>query len=88
MLGERPVIATHFGLECRWYPTVMDGPVFRWTYPKKAGGFQVSASRNGVMVCGHSATYADVGELCELLRLAQGVHQQLAKGVKPAEVTF
>lgn len=40
--------ATTHGYACRYTPTICDGPVFRWAM----GRFEVSASRNGVMIHG------------------------------------
>lgn len=63
-----------FGYACRYTHTVMDGPVFRW-----GNDFEVSASRNGVMVNGHSFCMkaAGVQNLENLLWLAESVHRQL-----------
>jgi len=72
---DDPPIGAHYGYPCRYTPTIMSGPVFRW-----GGDFEVSASRDGVMVqgpCpalhGHAlrsflALLALAGEAHELLR--------------------
>lgn len=62
------VIGKHFGCECKYYPTVMDGPVVRWNW----GDLEVSASRNGVMLQGNSPAMArdTLGTFKQLLQLA------------------
>lgn len=76
-MDDKKPIATHYGYPCRYTPTIMDGPVIRWGrgYP----GFEVSASRNGVMTHGSSPTLTggDIARLTKLLTFAERVHRDL-----------
>jgi hypothetical protein len=73
---DAEVIATTHGYACRYTPTICDGPVFRWSQ----GRFEVSASRNGVMV--HGGGFLLVGPYLDsfrrVLSLAERVHARLA----------
>lgn len=93
-MGDGELIATNEGYTCRYYPTVGDGPVFRWT--RGTVDFEVSASRNGVMVSGRSPLLSSksVDDLCQVLDLAQIVAGNLAssdrqvQGVKEMIVRY
>lgn len=75
MLEE--VIATHFAWPCRYTPTICDGPVIRWGDGDSADRyrFEVSASRNGVMIHGSSGVFQVNGDTLDqfvsLLKLAK-----------------
>jgi hypothetical protein len=59
----------------RW-PTIMDGLVIRW----KLNDFEISASRNGVMVQGHTPAindYVDLGDIADQLKIAYGAHKAI-----------
>lgn len=85
MLSEKKVLRTDCGHQLRLYHTIQSGPVFRWEGPYR---FEVSASREGVMVQGHSACMESVEPLVQLLKLAESAHQQLSRGVPPEAVVF
>lgn len=58
--------------------TIMDGLVVRWQEDRgKSAALEVSASRNGIMVSGYSASYTDVERLHVLLDLAQAEYDRL-----------
>lgn len=72
--------------ECRYTPTIMSGPVFRWSPP--GSRFEVSASRDGVMVQGPCPclTGDPLHRFLEITDFATTVHEWLASG-KTAEET-
>lgn len=74
-----------YGYPCRYTPTICDGPVLRWQ--KGERDLQVSASRNGVMVGGHSDLMQSraVDQLADLLTLASWVAVGLGKREEPAD---
>jgi hypothetical protein len=76
LIGEPDVVGTFAGYECRYTPTVMDGPVFRWSRDHRRVSFEVSASRTGVMVHGPSPVLNSEGiaRLVQLLSLAEDVY--------------
>lgn len=82
-MSDAEVIATTHGYACRYTPTICDGPVFRWGM----GRFEVSASRNGVMVHGGgflmTAVYLD--SFRRLLNVAERVHNILARDDRETE---
>jgi hypothetical protein len=74
-----------YGYPCRYTPTVCDGPVFRW-----GRDFEISASRNGVMVHGASWCMKNivVDRLRCILAVALGVHEQLAENDRREVILF
>lgn len=69
-MGDTEIVATNHGYACRYTPTVMDGPVFRWSPAGDTRGrFEVSASRNGVMTHG-GGLILQVGRFVAVLQLA------------------
>lgn len=75
---EPDVVGEFAGWVCHYTPTIMSGPVFRWS-PKSdtARRFEVSASREGVMVQGGSPVMSGptVFDFVQVLDLAgQTVH--------------
>jgi hypothetical protein len=77
---EAEKVATTGGYDCRYTPTICDGPVFRWA-PAYWPGFEVSASRNGVMFHGPSPCFREsslVG-LLAVVALAERVHRYLSR---------
>jgi len=67
------VIREDFGYECRYYPTIMDGRVFRWTH---SNGIEVNASRSGVGINGN-CTMRSLTEFLAVLQVAERTHKQL-----------
>lgn len=70
---DADVVAVNYGYTCRYTPTIMDGPVYRW-------GRLMSASRNGVMV--HESGVMDgtkINQFCRLLAIATVVHEMLLR---------
>lgn len=67
---------TDHGAVCRYTPTICDGPVFRWQWCR---GFEVSASRNGVVLSGDSPQMgeSETDRLGNLIDVAASVHRQL-----------
>lgn len=73
---DAEVIARNYGCECRYTPTVMDGPVFRWSHH---GWEMASASRNGVMCHTRDACRGESFDaLIALLVFARQVADRLA----------
>lgn len=68
-MPESDLVAVHHGYECRYYPTVMSGPVVRWTLPGGDGRWEVSASRDGVVLQGGSPAHLPDGPLRRGVRL-------------------
>lgn len=81
-MGDEPFATTH-GYACRYTPTICDGPVFRWAM----GRFEVSASREGVMVHGggHLLTGAYLPGFLAVLALAERVYGVLARNDRETE---
>lgn len=70
------IIAANYGVTCRYTPTIMDGPVFRWG--NERGRDLVSASREGVMVnTGGRAWGASLPRLVFIIQLAEQVYRLL-----------
>lgn len=74
------------GYPCEYTPTIQDGPVFRWGDE----AFEVSASRNGVMISGHSPPLDQFAmrRFSGLLAVAEAVHLQLRRGDRPEYLFF
>lgn len=82
---DAEVIATTAGYQCRYTPTVMSGPVFRWARP--GDDFEVSASRDGVLLSGHGRILDETGiaTLAYLLGVAQHAYHLLAANDRGTE---
>lgn len=70
-MGDAEIVATNHGYVCRYTPTVMDGPVFRWAHGKDSQAV-VSASRNGVMTHG-GGVIIHVADFVAVVHLADGI---------------
>ena len=79
------IVATTHGYACRYTPTIMSGPVFRW---RCAFGFEVSASRDGVMFHGVSPCFgpSSLSDFRAVLTLAERVHCRLASDDRGTDV--
>lgn len=79
------IVATTHGYACRYTPTIMSGPVYRWRCPT---GFEVSASRDGVMFHGPTPLFGPKGlaQLRAVLTLAERVHERLASDDRGTDV--
>lgn len=64
----------------------MDGPVFRWG----SDYFEVSASRNGVVIAGHSPQmkHQQTNNFISVIQLASSVHCQLLANNYPDQLYF
>ena len=76
------IVATVYGYACRYTPTIMSGAVLRFNLPhdRRPLPFEVSASRDGVMVSGASPLMHErshVLRLAGVLALAHLVHEHL-----------
>ena len=81
---DAKIVRHDYGWKCRYTPTIMDGPVFRWSEPSPyPGHLEISASRNGVMLDGPSSCYQDLKNLYGVLNIAMQVHDGLKRNVKP-----
>lgn len=70
-MGDPEIVATNHGYACRYTPTIMDGPVFRWAHGKDSQAV-VSASRNGVMTHG-GGLILHVGPFLAVVQLADRI---------------
>lgn len=79
------ILRTDFGYELRYTHTIMSGPVLRW-----GDKFEVSASREGVMIQGYSDTLevGDLPNLLKLIALAGHVHIELKHGKDVKDIDF
>lgn len=73
-MRDAEIIGIYHGYECRYTPTIMSGPVFRWHIAGSRGLFEVSASRDGVMFYSSSPVFAS-GELFKLLAVVELARQ-------------
>jgi len=82
------IVATTHGYDCRYTPTIMSGPVYRWAPAGHRTGFEVSASRDGVMLHGGSPCLGGDGlaALRAVLLLAERVHERLASDDRGTDV--
>lgn len=82
------IVATTHGYDCRYTPTICDGPVFRWAPAGRRTGFEASASRNGVMLHGASPCFnaESLSQLRAVLLLAERVHKRLASDDRGTDV--
>lgn len=87
-MSDAEIVATTHGYACRYTPTVCDGPVFRWSPVNDRLGFEVSASRNGVMFHGASPCFGleGLGRLAGVVKLAARVHTRLASDDRGTDV--
>jgi hypothetical protein len=79
-VSEPDVVATNSGYPCRYYPTALSGPVFRWAHPGDPE-FGVSAGRDGVMLHGLSPRFTPetLSDLLDVLDLAGVVADNLGR---------
>jgi len=70
------------GWRAEYTPTIMDGPVIRYSPARCHGGPEVNASRNGVGLSDWWAPVA-LGVLRALLDRAEWDHKRLARGEEP-----
>lgn len=72
------IVATTHGWECRYTPTIMSGPVFRWSRGSATrGDLEVSAGREGVCVSGYGDPMKTAGPFIAVVQLAERVHVHL-----------
>lgn len=74
------------GWECRYYPTIQSGPVFRWTHPRLGPSFEVSASREGVAVDHPVLNEKGLAAVAVVTGHARAAFQWLKAGIEPADV--
>jgi hypothetical protein len=86
-VSEPDVVATNSGYPCRYYPTVLSGPVFHWAHPGNPE-FGVSAGRDGVMLHGLSPRFTreTLADLLDVLGLAGVVADNLGLDHSPGGV--
>jgi len=81
MFDKPEVLGRHYGYECRLYPTIMDGRVFRWGAPGPDNPDEVSASRNGVIIdLGGRWPLRESRGVRKLIDFAFDIHKLLATG--------
>lgn len=82
------IVATTHGYTCRYTPTIMSGPVYRWAPAGHRFLFELSASRDGVMLHGGSPCLSGDGlaALRAVLLLAGRVHERLASDDRGTDV--
>lgn len=68
------------------HQTIQDGLVVRYKEIDAPGGLQISVSRNGYAINGHSSTFKYMSDITDVLERATQIQNAIAGGLRSSDI--